>query len=129
MIHPIDKIRRNQRTYTEMVTILRSGQRLPASQIDRVLLDANLTLRHLVNDVLVSGAPLPGDPCPQCGERFGVLNSTGRGDKQIRYIGCRSCGHRPAKSKQIVPRACLTRLRSRRNSAPIPDCTDRGPSQ
>jgi len=46
-----------------------------------------------------------GDKCPRrkCKDYIRVVKSEVKGSYRIRYLGCKSCGYRPAKNKQIVP--------------------------
>jgi hypothetical protein len=56
----------------------------------------------------MSGGTLPGDPCPiaGCGGTIEVPNShkTEDGTKQIRFLECSNCKHRPEDSKWIAER-------------------------
>ena len=44
----------------------------------------------------------PGDICESCGSCIQVVNTfrTGSGNR-VRYLGCRSCGHRPNQNKLV----------------------------
>lgn len=49
--------------------------------------------------------PKPGDPCEECGSPIQVVDSDIREaeGRRVRYLGCRTCGTRPAHNKIVVP--------------------------
>ena len=55
--------------------------------------------------------------CPQCGGRFGVVNTKIVGENRVRYFGCKefeTCGFRPEDNKEIVPLVQAPRRRTLR---------------
>ena len=44
-----------------------------------------------------------GQPCPECGAKIQVVNSTPLKEFRRRYYGCRECGFRPENNVEYVP--------------------------
>ncbi|MCX7424413.1 MAG: hypothetical protein NTW96_02055 [Planctomycetia bacterium] len=81
-------------SYDCMIRVLRSGERLPAAEIERVCLAAGVSPGQLALD-LVAGAGLrrSGDPCPGCPDgRLRVTSSKRHGARVVRYLGCTTIG-------------------------------------
>lgn len=45
-----------------------------------------------------------GDPCPKCESgKLIVVDTKVDGNYRLRYLGCRTCGHRPEDNKMVIP--------------------------
>jgi len=86
-------------TYGSMVRRLQRGGRVPVAEIERVLAAEGRTADDLIRDWLRDPPPRPGDRCSSCGGKYVVTNTRVAAGRRIRYLGCRSCGHRPARNK------------------------------
>jgi hypothetical protein len=42
-----------------------------------------------------------GSTCPHCGQTIGIYCTRRTADGTIRYLGCRTCGHRPVDNKLV----------------------------
>jgi len=114
----VDIKRDGRARYVAMVAKLRAGCRLPRETIDAILIAADRTPDHLVDDLLTSdrAGVAPGDPCERCkGGRLRVYRSIRRGDSVTRYLRCPICGDRPPKNKQTLP-ASIVPPRRRKNA-------------
>lgn len=89
--------------YIAMVRIIRGGGRLPEATVRRVLVDAAKTADDYLSDTCPGTAdhPVSGDDCPQCNGRLSIVDSRVRDGHRIRFLGCRSCGHRPEANKLV----------------------------
>jgi len=82
--------------YSALCRLVRSGNRPTSQTVRRVLTDAGRTADDFLDVTLGNGPDraLPGDPCPDCAGRLIVIDSRAVGDRRVRRIGCRTCGHR-----------------------------------
>jgi len=75
---------------------------IPVDTITAILADAGRTHEQLITDV-AGGGYWPGDTCPICGGRVGVVNSipSEDGTRRTQYLGCKAqgCTWRPPKNK------------------------------
>lgn len=96
-------------TYSQLVSLLRSGRRLPAADIDAALAAAGRSAGELISDLL-AGGPRKGETCPQCGKALLRARSSSRsGDYATQYLECTACGFA---AKAIVPAATIPRRRN-----------------
>ena len=108
-------------SYRRLVRLLRSGQRAPLGEIDRILTAAERTDRDLIRDTLagpVAPSAQPGDPCPitTCPGRLIIYNSKRRGSVQVQYLRCNHCRSVPPDGKRVVSAVCVRRRSERTKS-------------
>jgi len=92
--------------YAWLVRAALSGGRVPRDEIDRIVEAAGKSYKDLAYDVLAGPVELPtmpGDKCDHCGGAIRVTSSRRAGSVLVRYLGCRACGRKPDRHRQVVP--------------------------